>query len=63
MSQKRYTIRQIGQSSWGDADTAVEALRVKAEAKDRLGPNAWVIIYDNEQQRDVTSEIRDQIGQ
>ncbi len=57
MSQRRYTIRQIGQASWGDADTAVDALRMKAEAKSRIGSNAWVIIFDNQQQRDVTSEI------
>lgn len=54
--QKRYTIRQVGYTSWGDADTIAEAIQLRAEAQDRLGRQALVIIYDNELEREVTSE-------
>lgn len=54
--QKRYTIRQVGYILWEDADTIAEAIQLRAEAQDRLGRQALVIIYDNELEREVTSE-------
>ncbi len=57
MTDKRYTIRQRGYSSYADASTPAEALRLLAEAQDRLGDGARILIYDNELERDVTAEL------
>lgn len=54
-AQKRYTIRARGYSSWADADTPAEALRLRREASDRLG--VYVLIFDNSLDRDVTDEL------